>query len=101
MRPEDKLVNGLDKVIVQLLTLLLLLGPVVRIGLSVDAVDVLMVLDQRLDSIGRQLVSNLVLQDHVNMDDVSLQVDELVVGDGLDQRVGVFPEFGVRGLRKH
>jgi len=101
VRPEDKFVDGLDKVLVQLLTLLLLLRPVISIGLDVDAVDVLVILDQRLDGVGRQLVSDLIPQDHVNMNDVSLKVDELVVKYGLDQRVRVFPELRVRGLWKY
>ena len=59
-----KLVAGLDKVLLQVLALLLLLGLVVGVGLGVDVVDVLVVLDQR--RVGRQLVNDPVPQDHVN-----------------------------------
>ncbi len=58
---EDELVDGLNEVLVKLLALRLLLGPVVRVRLRVDAVDILVVLDQGLDGVRRELVGNLVL----------------------------------------
>lgn len=87
MRGEDKLVDGLNKVLVKLLALLILLRPVIRTSLGIGAVDVLVVLDERLDGVGGKLEGNLIPQDHVDVDDVSLQVDKLIVGDGLNQRV--------------
>lgn len=101
VRGEDELVDGLDKVLVKLLALLLLLGPVVRVGLGVGAVDILVVLDERLDRVGSELEGDLVPQDHINVNNVSLQVDELVVGDGLNQRVGILLELVFRSLGEH
>lgn len=101
MCPEDKLVDGLDEVLVKLLALCFLLGPVVGVGLCIDTVDVLVVLNQGLDGVRRQLVSNLVSQYHVDVHNVGLEVDELVVEDGLNQRVGVFPELRLGGLGQH
>ena len=101
MGAEDKLVDGLNKILVKLLALLILLGPVVRAGLGVGTVDILVVLDERLDRVGGELEGDLVPQDHIDVDDVSLQVDELIVGDGLNQRVGILLELVFGSLGKH
>jgi hypothetical protein len=99
---EDKLVDGLDKVLMKLLALLLLLGPVIGRGLCVNAEDVLVIVNQSVDGVGGELVSNLVAQDHVDVDDVSLNMNQLVVHDGLDEGVVVVSlEVGLGGLGKH
>lgn len=101
MRAEDKLVDGLNEILMKLLALLFLLGPVVRAGLSVRAMDILVVLDERLDRVGGELEGDLVPQNHIDVDDVSLKVDELVVGDGLNQGVGILLELVFGSLGKH
>ena len=101
MSPEDELVDCLDKVFVQFLALLILLRPVVCVRLGVNAVDVFMVLDKGFDCVGCKLVGDLISKYHVNMNDVSLQVYQLVVENSLDQRVGIFPKLGFRSLWEH
>lgn len=98
MCAEDELVDGLHKVLVQLLALLLLLGPVVGVGLCVDAVDLLVVLDKGVNSLDGELVGDLVAQDHVDVDDVGLDVDELVAEEVLH---GVLGHLGLGQLGKH
>lgn len=95
------LVDGLNKVVVHLLGLLLLLGPVKRVGLVVDGVDVLVVLDKGLDGVRGQLKGDLVAQDHVDVDNVGLDGDELVVEKGLNERVGILAQLGFGGLGDH
>lgn len=76
---EDELVDGLDEILVELLALLLLLGPVMGVGLSIHAVDLLVVLNQGINCVGIQLVGDLVAQDHVDMYDIGLNVNHLEV----------------------
>lgn len=76
---EDKLVDGLDKVLVELLALLLLLRPVVGVGLGIRTVDLLVVLNQGINCVCVQLICDLVAQDHVNVYDVGLNVNHLEV----------------------
>jgi hypothetical protein len=75
---EDELVDCLDEVLVKLLALLLFLRPVMGVCLGVDAVNLFVVLNQSVDSVGGELVGNLIAQDHVNVDDVGFEMDELV-----------------------
>jgi hypothetical protein len=78
MGAEDELVDGLDEILVKLLALLLLLRPVVGVCLGVNAVNLLVVLDQSIDGVGSELVSDFVAQHHVDVDNVSLKVNELI-----------------------
>jgi hypothetical protein len=78
MSAEDELVDGLDEILVKLLALLLLLRPVVGVCLGVNAVNLLVVLDQSIDGVGSELVSDFVAQHHVDVDDVCLEVNELI-----------------------
>lgn len=98
MGAVDELVDGLDKVFVELLALLLLLGPLVGVGLGVNAVNLLVVLDEGIDGVGGELKGNLIAQDHVDVDDVSLDVDELVVEEVLH---GVLGHIGLGNLGQH
>lgn len=45
--------------------------------------NILVVLDQRLDGVGRQLECNLVPQYHIHMDNICFDVNELVVKERL------------------
>ena len=71
---EDKLVDGLDVILVKLLGLVILVGPVGGAGLCVDHVDLLVVLNESGDGIRGKLVGDFVAQDHVDVDNVSLDV---------------------------
>ena len=95
---EDKFVDGLDEILVKLLALLLLLGPVVCVCLGVDTVNLLVVLDESINGVGSQLVSNLVAQNHVNMDDVSFNVNQLMVEGVLH---GVLGHVSLGDLGEH
>ncbi len=75
---ENELVDGLHKVVVQLLALLFLSRPVGRVRLGVDAVNLLVVLNKGVDGVDGELVGDLVAVDHVDVDNVGLNVDELV-----------------------
>ena len=101
MSSVDKLVDGLHKVLVELLALLLLLGPVVRVGFGVDAEDVLVVLDEGLDGFDGELECDLVAEDHVDVYDVGFDVEELVVEEGLDEGIGVLAQLRLWRLGKH
>ena len=83
MSVVDKLVDGLDKIFMQLLALLLLLGPVVGVGLDVNAMDLLVILDKGVNGVCGQLESDLVAQNHVDVDNVSLEVDKLMAEESL------------------
>lgn len=78
MSAEYELINGLDEILVKLLALLLLLRPVVGVCLGINAVNPLVVLDQSIDGVGSELVSDFVAQHHVDVDDVCLKVNELI-----------------------
>lgn len=97
----DVLVDGLDKVAVHLFGVLLLLRPVKGVGLIVDAVNVLVVPDEGLDGIGGELESDLVAQDHIDVDDIRLDGYELVVKEGLGEGVGVLAQLGLGGFSDH
>ena len=101
MCPVDKLVDRLNELLVQLLDLHLLLRPIVGVDSDVDAMDLLVVLDERLDRFWRKLEGDLVSQDHVDVDDVCLDVDELIVEQCLDERIRVLLQVGIRCLLKH
>lgn len=79
MGSVDKLIDGLDELFMELLDLCLLLRPVVRIGSDVDTVDVLVVLYERLDGVRREFESDLVAQHHIHVNNVSLDMDQLIV----------------------
>jgi hypothetical protein len=81
---KNKFIDALDKVFVKLLTLLLLVCPVVWVGLGIDTVNHLVVLNERIDGILCELVGDLISQNHVDMNNVSLNMDELIVHDGLE-----------------
>lgn len=98
MCAKDKLVDGLDKVFVKLLGLLFLAGPVRRVCLGIDAVNLLVVVDESLDCVSGELVSDLVAQDHVDMDNVCFEVDELVAKEVL---VGIRGHICFRQLGQH
>lgn len=87
MRAINELVDGLDKVLVQFLALLVLLRPVVCGGLGVDTVYLLVILYERLNRVRRELVPNFVPQDHIHVDNISLHMKELVVEQSLDKGV--------------
>lgn len=87
MGSEDKLVYGLDEFFVELLDLHLLLRPVVRIGGDVHAVNILVVFYERLYGIWRELESDLISQDHIHVNNVGLDMDELVVKEGFHQGI--------------
>jgi hypothetical protein len=88
---ENKLVDVLDKILVELLALLLLIDPVVCVGLGINTVDLLVVLNKSIDGIFCELVGDLISQNHVDVNDISLNVNELIVHDSLDQGVGSIP----------
>lgn len=99
--PVDKLVGGLNKLLLQLLQLLLLLGPGPSVGIGVDREDFLMILDQRIDGVCRQLEGDLILGNHVYMNNISLDVNELEVEQRLHERIRVLSQLGFRGFRHH
>ena len=94
-------VDSLHELFLELLQLHLLLGPVPGAGGHVDRVDVLVVLGKRLDGLGGELECNLMLRHHVDVHDVGLDVDDLVVEDGLDERVGVLAQFRIGSFGDH
>jgi len=60
MRPVDKLVDSLNELLMELLDLHLLLRPAIRIGRYIHAMDILVVLDERLYRVGRELECDLI-----------------------------------------
>lgn len=98
MCAENKLVDGLHKIFMQLLALLLLLRPVVGVRLGINAVDVLVVLDEGVNGFDGELVRNLVAQDHVDVNDVGLDVNELMAEEILCR---VFWHLGLGQLGEH
>ena len=52
-----------------------------------------MVLNKRLDCLRRQLETDFVVRDHIDMYHISLDVDELIVEQGFDQWIRVLSEF--------
>ncbi len=95
MRPENELVDRLDKLFVQLFDLDLLLRPVICAGGNINTVNLLMVLDQGFDGLGRKLERDLVAEDQVDMDDVCINMQQLIVENGLDQWVRVLPQIRI------
>jgi hypothetical protein len=83
MSAEDELVDSLYKVVMELFALLFFLGPVVGVCLGIDAMNLLVVFNQRVDGVGGELVGDLVAQDHVNVDNVSLNMNELIAEESL------------------
>lgn len=57
--------------------------------------DILVILHQCLNRLRCQLEGNLVLRDHVNMDHIRLDVKKLIIKEGLDEGIGILPQFGV------
>lgn len=98
MSAEDELVDRLNEILVKLLALLFLLRPVVGIRFGVNAVDLLVVLDQSIDGVGSELVSDFVAQHHVDVNNVSFKVDELIA-EVLFVRFSWHVGFGA--LREH
>lgn len=99
--PEDVTVDSLHKLILELLQLGILLGPVPGGCGNIDRVNILVVLGKGVDGVGRELEGNLMLRDHVDVDHISFDVNDLVVEDGLNKRVGVPAQFGIGGLGDH
>lgn len=60
-----------------------------------------MIFDQRLDGLWGQLECDLVLGDHVDVDDVCFDVQDLIVEQCLDEWVGIFAKFRVWRLGEH
>jgi len=98
MSAEDELINGLDEVVVKLLCLLLLLWPVRDTSLSIWAVHILVVLDQGLDRLWCELVGDFVAQDHIDVNDIGLEMNHLVVIKGFAQRVFILDQLRVGRL---
>jgi hypothetical protein len=84
---EDELVDVLNKIFVKLLALLVLIRPVVSVGLGINAVNLLMVFNQSIDGVICEFVGDLILQNHIDMNNISLNMDELIVSDGLYERI--------------
>ena len=63
--------------------------------------DVFVVLDQGVDGFGCELKGDLVLQHHIDMDHIRFDMDDLVVEQGLDQRVGVLAEVDLGCFGQH
>lgn len=80
---ENELVDSLHKIVVQLLALLFLSRPLGRVCLGIDAVNLLVVLDKGVDGVSGELVGDLVAVDHVDVNNVSLNVDEVVAEEVL------------------
>lgn len=93
IRTIDELVCSLDEFLLQLLQLGFLSGPVPGVGGSVDGVYILVVLNQSLYCLGRQLEGNFVPGDHVDMYDVCLEMDHLIVEQRLHVRVVILLEL--------
>ena len=83
MSAEDKLIDSLDKVFVEFLALLFFLRPFVSVCLGIGAVDLLVIFNQRVDCVGGELVCDLIAQNHVNVDNVSVDVNELMAEESL------------------
>ena len=64
-----------------------------RAGFGVDAVDVLVVFDQRCDSLRSELEGDLMLGDHIDVYNVCFNVDHLVVEKTFNERIRVFDEL--------
>ena len=60
-----------------------------------------MVLYQRLDRFRCKLEGDFILRDHVDMNNVSLDVYDLVVEKSFDQWVLILSELRIRSLRQH
>jgi len=86
----DKLVDSLNELFVHLLDLKLLLRPVVRVGRYIYTMNILVVFDQSFYRFRRELECDLVPEHHIDMDDISFDVKELIVEQGLDQRILIF-----------
>lgn len=97
----DELVGGLNKVFLQFLQLDFLLRPIPGARRGVDGMHIFMIFNERLDGLWGQLEGDLVLGDHVDVDDVCFDIQDLVVEQRLHERVGVFAEFGVWRLGEH
>lgn len=98
---EDEPVGRLDELLVHLLDLCLLFRPAPGACRRIDGVDVLVVVDQSLDRFRCQLEGDLVLRDHVDVDDIGLDVDQLKVEDAFYQRVVVLAQFRFWCSREH
>lgn len=94
----NEAVDGLDKVFVKLVALLFLVRPVMGSGLGVLAMYLLVVQDEGLDGVRRQLVGHLVAQDHVDVNDVGLDMEELVTEHAV---IWVLGHVGVGHLGEH
>ena len=87
VRSEDKLVDSLDELFVELLDLHLLLRPVVRISGDIHAVNVLVVLYEGLYGVWREFEGDLIAQYHIHVNNVSLDMDKLVVEERFHERI--------------
>lgn len=101
MSPENKLVDGLNELIVHLLDLQLLLGPVVSIGRDFYTMYVFVILDQGFYRVWCKLECDLVPEYHVDMDDICFDVKELIVEQCFNQRVLILAQFRVRRFCNH
>ncbi|RSL70164.1 hypothetical protein CEP51_012237 [Fusarium floridanum] len=79
---EDQFVNGLNKLLMKLLAPL---PPIAGVG-HVNAVEILVMLDEGADGIFGELVGDLVAQNHTDTHDVSLNLKSLATRVGLDKR---------------
>lgn len=78
---EDKLVNGLDEIFVQLRALLLLSRPLVSARLGIGAMDIVVISDQSIDGIPSELKGDFVAMNHVYMDNVGFHVEDLMAAE--------------------
>lgn len=101
MRPKNEPVDCLDKILVQLLGLLILFRPVIGCGLGVNTVDLLVILDESTDRIWGELVGDLVAQNHIHMYNISLDVQKLKVANGLEQWIRIRLQLGFWELGQH
>lgn len=68
---------------------------------GVDAMYLLVVLDQTVYCVLCKLVCDLVPQNHVHVNDVGLNMDELIVEEGFHQRIAILAQFRLGRLGEH
>lgn len=95
----DEAVDSLNKSLLHLFDLGILFGPRVGGSSHVDRVDVVVVVDESVDGVLSQLESDLVLRDHVDVDNVGLDGQQVVVEHGLPRRL--FAQLGVGCTGQH
>lgn len=78
---EDKFVNGLDEIFVQLRALLLLSRPLISVRLGIGAMDIVVISDQSINGIPCELKGDFVAMNHVYMDNVGFHVEDLMAAE--------------------